>query len=544
MDENKDMAVAQAEIKQSSNSWFIWLLPLIALAVGAWLVAKSIKEAPLEIYITFDDVVDITPLETKLKFRGTEMGQVVEVNISDDLVGMTAKIEMDQRLAPILQPDTVFWLVEPQVSVTQVTGLETILSGKFITFQLGEEVGALGRDKIKSLKPKQFEYTALSEPPLRPSYAGGLHLVLDATQSGTVSRGAPVYYKKIQIGEVARNRIAEDDKIKIDLYIEEEHKHLINTNSKFWNTSGISVEGSLSNIEVNIESLTSVLIGGISVATSTNGEESQPVEPHAHFTLYDNKTAALSRSKLIKISFDSGQGLQVKTPIKYQGVEIGEVEKVELQPNLVGVVVTARLMETATKMAREGTTFWVVKPEIGLASTQNIDTLISGRYINLQLGEGKPKRIFKGLEQPPLIETPISKGLKIVLTAPHVGSIKPDVRISYRQFEVGKVEGLELSDDATQVLIYATIDPEFAPLVRSNSVFWNASGVDVDFGLFKGASIKTDSLESILEGGIAFATPDNEVMGDKVKNGTRFVLNSSMQEEWADWRPAIKLNRK
>jgi paraquat-inducible protein B len=107
---------------------------------------------------------------------------------------------------------------------------------------------------------------------------------------------------------------------------------------------------------------------------------------------------------------------------------------------------------------------------------------------------------------------------------------------------VGIVTECKLADTANHVLVYVNIEGRYEPLVRQNSKFWNTSGINVDFSLFKGAKIEMDSMESLLEGGIAFATPDNDAMGDPVAEGAVFELHERSLEEWFDWDPVIQLN--
>ena len=129
----------------------------------------------------------------------------------------------------------------------------------------------------------------------------------------------------------------------------------------------------------------------------------------------------------------------------------------------------------------------------------------------------------------------------MILRADKLGSITKANRVFYREIVVGKVSGFELAATADHVLIYVDIEHRFAPLVRKNPVFWNASGIDVHFGLFSGAEIHTESLKSILAGGIAFATPDNSNMGQQAKQNTTFKLYSEVKDEWLKWTPKIKL---
>ena len=106
---------------------------------------------------------------------------------------------------------------------------------------------------------------------------------------------------------------------------------------------------------------------------------------------------------------------------------------------------------------------------------------------------------------------------------------------------MGEVTSYELAPTGDHVRIYLNIQNRYAPLVRENSVFWNASGVDVNFGLFSGLKIKTESFEAILAGGIAFATPDNAKMGEQAKQNAVFPLQPKVQDEWLLWKPRINL---
>ena len=115
--------------------------------------------------------------------------------------------------------------------------------------------------------------------------------------------------------------------------------------------------------------------------------------------------------------------------------------------------------------------------------------------------------------------------------------------VSYREVPVGKVVDFELGPTSDRVLIHVLIEPRYAPLVRSGSRFWNASGIGVDAGLFKGVKVRTESLEALLEGGIAFATPNNPEMGGPAQPGQTFALFDEPQDVWMQWAPKIVLEQ-
>ncbi|MDT4866343.1 hypothetical protein FQZ97_1011920 [compost metagenome] len=135
------------------------------------------------------------------------------------------------------------------------------------------------------------------------------------------------------------------------------------------------------------------------------------------------------------------------------------------------------------------------------------------------------------------------EGLRIILSAPRRGSIKPGVIVSYREVPVGQVISYELGKTADRVFIHVLIEPRYAPLVHSGSRFWHASGVGVDASLFKGVKVRTGSLESLVEGGISFATPNEGQMGNAALNGQTFALHDDAEDEWLTWAPKIPLRK-
>lgn len=239
---------------------------------------------------------------------------------------------------------------------------------------------------------------------------------------------------------------------------------------------------------------------------------------------------------LITIQFSDGNGLQAnQTVIKYHGVRVGEVRSVELAADTVHVEVQARLAASAKYLAREGSQFWIVRPQVGAGGLHGLETIVSGPYIQVQPGGGQPQKKFTGAEEPPILKTSKS-GLEIILTAPQIKTLSIGSPVYYRGIEVGTVEYFVLDTNATQVKIHLLIKPGFAPLVRTGTKFWNAGGISVRLKLL-GISISAETFKSLIIGGIAFATPS--IPGDVVSNGCTFQLNEKVDEKWLAWSPVI-----
>ncbi len=244
------------------------------------------------------------------------------------------------------------------------------------------------------------------------------------------------------------------------------------------------------------------------------------------------------RGPEITIQFRDGSGIRVgQTPILYRGVQVGEVTGVGLSKDQRHVEIRARLQRSAAAIAREGSVFWVVRPEVGIGTITGLGTVITGPEIQALPGSGEERSQFTGLDSAPAaLEL---RGLKVVLRTSRLGSLQRNSPVYYRGVEVGVVQEATLSPDATGVHVHALIRNRYAPLVRANSVFWNVSGVSLSGGLFKGVQFKLESLRSLAAGGINFATPNDSARA--VEDGQVFPLHAEGRREWLNWAPRIPL---
>lgn len=242
----------------------------------------------------------------------------------------------------------------------------------------------------------------------------------------------------------------------------------------------------------------------------------------------------------ITIRFKDASGLKTGlTEIKYRGVVIGQVTAIELSEDQQHVLVKARLRRSGASIAREGSVFWIVRPEVGIGGNiTGLGTVLTGPVIGVLPGTGKAKSEFIGLESSPVALE--HKGLKIVLRSSALGSLRPNSAVNYRGIEVGAVQDTQLSRDATAVDIHVFIKQRYAHLVRNGSKFWNVSGLDISVGLFRGVEINMESLRSLVAGGIAFATP-NDPQDKPARNGTVFPLHDKPQKDWLKWTPRIPI---
>lgn len=246
------------------------------------------------------------------------------------------------------------------------------------------------------------------------------------------------------------------------------------------------------------------------------------------------------RGPMITIEFADGKGVEPrKTTLEFQGVTVGTVTAVNLKTDLTGVIVQLRLDRNAEALAREGTEFWIVHPEIGFSGVRGLETLFTGARINCRPGKGPDATRFAGLERAPPVEH-IEEGRAFVLQAEKLGSLTPGAPVFYREVKVGFVETSQLDDDAASVLIRIRVKTPYINLVRTNTRFWNAGGVSFKMSLL-GAELKSTSLESLFSGGVAFATPDGSPLAPPAPDGTLFTLHSEGDKEWLKWQPRIRI---
>lgn len=247
-----------------------------------------------------------------------------------------------------------------------------------------------------------------------------------------------------------------------------------------------------------------------------------------------------ARGPEITIRFQNGAGIEAgRTILEHKGVAVGSVESVQLDENLDAVIVEVQLSKDAANLARAASEFWLVRPEIGFSGIRGLDTLFTGARLKVRPGTGgEPATEFVALPQAPLLESS-AQGRSFVLRAERLGALTAGAPVFFREIKVGFVEAHRLTPDADGVLVRIRVRRPYDQLIRSDTKFWNAGGVAIKVGLL-GAEIRSNSLESLVTGGIAFATPD-KTAGTPADEGTEFQLADEADKEWLKWKPKIPI---
>ena len=241
----------------------------------------------------------------------------------------------------------------------------------------------------------------------------------------------------------------------------------------------------------------------------------------------------LSKGPIVIIKFENASGLTVESPIVFRGAVVGRVGNIELSEDMSHVIVEARLEPSANGLAVEGTTWWIVKPTVSLEGISGLDTIVGPRYIELFIGSGKPTFSFTGSKH--AVHADVKRFTLITNSANNISIGSP---LYYRGVEAGLITDITLSADAKTVRLKVFVHRNYAPIVRTNTKFWNESGISIDAG-FTGLSIHSGPLTSWIKGGISMATPNR--FGDIAPEGYAFTIADEFEEEWLEWSPTIAL---
>lgn len=306
----------------------VWLVPLVAALIGGWLAVKSILEQGPVIDIVFKSAEGLEAGKTKVKYKDVDIGLVTAVTLSQDLKQVVATAELVKDFQPHLVEDTRFWLVKPRISGGSVSGLGTVLSGSYIGVGVGKSGGA------------QKTFTALEEPPIVQLDTPGREFVLRSTDLGSLAMGSPVFFRRLQVGQVVGYQLDENGRgMSMQIFVNAPYDRFVTENTRFWNASGVDIKLGASGIEVDTQSLASLLLGGVAFETPEESTALPAAAPDTRFELFASRTQAMrnpERDVLTMLLFfeESLRGLEVGAPVDFQGITLGEVSaiRVELDP--------------------------------------------------------------------------------------------------------------------------------------------------------------------------------------------------------------------
>ena len=261
IEETGASGAAQAVVKPKKSVSIVWIVPLVAILIGGWLVYKAITEKGPTITITFQNAEGLEAGKTKIKFKDVEVGQVEDIHLSPDLSQVIVTAQLTRDAKEYLTENTRFWVVRARIAGGGVSGLGTLFSGAYI----GMDPGKPGKT-ARSFK-------GLDTQPIVTTDLPGRHFVLKAERLGSLDVGKPVYFRQIKVGQVVAYEMEKDGQdVDIKIFIHAPHHERIRENTRFWNAGGLDVSVDAGGIKVNTESFVAIMIGGIAFENPKNSD--------------------------------------------------------------------------------------------------------------------------------------------------------------------------------------------------------------------------------------------------------------------------------
>ena len=252
----------------------VWIVPLVALAVGGWMVFREFRNRGPEITIEFSEGKGIEPRKTTLVYLGVSVGTVTAVDLKEDLTGVKVTLRLDKHAAELAREGAQFWIVHPEIGLTGVRGIETLFTGARISGRPGKGATAT-------------EFKGLDKPPPLENTDEGRAFVLQSERLGAMSPGAPVFYREVKVGFVETSKLDDDAAtVLIRIRVKTPFINLVRTNTRFWNAGGVSFKMSLLGAELKSTSLESLFSGGVAFATPDTPTLAPPAPDGTLFTLH------------------------------------------------------------------------------------------------------------------------------------------------------------------------------------------------------------------------------------------------------------------
>jgi len=325
-----------AMIRRSRRVPVIWIIPLMAIAIGVWLAWRTLEQQGPTITVSFDSAEGLQVGQSQLKFKDLTLGTVKRLELTADHARVVATIATTRQADPLLTDQTVFWVVRPRLFAGSLSGLGTLLSGSYIGMMPPTKPG----------RPRRH-FTGSEDPPVLAANLPGRIFILKATRLGSISLGSPVFFHDLDVGEVLGWEVGDmAESVTMRVFVRAPYDKYVTTNTRFWNASGVSLQLGSSGIRLQLSSLRTLLLGGVAFATPAGEKTGVQTAAETKFPLFLDKDAADAASysrKITVVSYFPGsiRGIGPGSEVTVHGLVVGHVISVRLSYDRTRDAVTA-----------------------------------------------------------------------------------------------------------------------------------------------------------------------------------------------------------
>ena len=319
-------APVRARTRRSRRVPIIWSIPLLAIAIGAWLAWDTLSKQGPTIKVSFETAEGLQAGQSQLKYRDIVLGTVKSLDLTHDHSHVIVTISTTRQAEPLLTSQTVFWVVKPRLFAGNISGLETLLSGSYVGMLPGDD----------STAASQRTFIGREDPPIFTASVPGHTFLVKANRLGSISLGSPVFFRDLSVGEVLGWDIGEMARnVTIRVFVRAPYDRYVNADTRFWNASGVSLKLGGSGVELQLESLRALVLGGVAFNTPDEKADAPMAADNHVFPLFADRETAEASSysrKIPVISYFPGSvhGLAPGSDVTMHGLVVGHVTGVRL----------------------------------------------------------------------------------------------------------------------------------------------------------------------------------------------------------------------